>query len=238
MIKHSRPCTRPMPVMMPAAGASSSYIPFAASGESSRKGVSGSSNAASRSRGGTFPCSRCRARYFAPPPCRDFARRALRSLTSPLSASRFAPKSAEEVSRCVSRGSTAGRSLLHVQHLHRVEIDAPPPVARLDERLHLCPAFPDLRRGVVRDAGTAPCEDHYVVRPLLHVLSAQQQPRRREDDVELGHDGVVLADGHLERRLAPLLREEIADDVLRRLGRRGGRGEENEDEDGFSHATN
>ena len=37
-ITHSRPETRPTPVMMPAAGASSSYIPVAASGDSSRNG--------------------------------------------------------------------------------------------------------------------------------------------------------------------------------------------------------
>ena len=37
-IMHSRPDTRPMPVMMPAAGQSSSYIPSAASGATSRNG--------------------------------------------------------------------------------------------------------------------------------------------------------------------------------------------------------
>ena len=38
----SRPETRPMPVTMPAPGASSSYMPQAASGESSRNGEPGS----------------------------------------------------------------------------------------------------------------------------------------------------------------------------------------------------
>ena len=36
---HSRPLTLPTPVMIPAPGASSSYMPNAASGDSSRKGL-------------------------------------------------------------------------------------------------------------------------------------------------------------------------------------------------------
>ncbi len=38
-ITHSRPDTRPIPVMIPAPGASPSYSPWAASGESSRNGL-------------------------------------------------------------------------------------------------------------------------------------------------------------------------------------------------------
>src|SRR5437016_5176069 len=102
---HSRCCTRPMPVTMPAAGASSSYIPFAASGDNSRNGVPGSSNAAMRSRTGSFPCWRCRSTYFAPPPSRAAASRCFSSATSPCRCSRFAANSAEAVSRCVSSES-------------------------------------------------------------------------------------------------------------------------------------
>ena len=41
----------------PAPGASSSYIPFAASAPTSRKGVPGSSSRSTRSRGSSFPRS-------------------------------------------------------------------------------------------------------------------------------------------------------------------------------------
>src|SRR5919202_843235 len=58
----SRPATRPMPVMIPAAGASPPYMPCAASGESSRNGLPGSSRAATRSRGSSLPLAECRSR--------------------------------------------------------------------------------------------------------------------------------------------------------------------------------
>ena len=38
-ITHSRPATRPMPVMMPAAWMCSPYMPLAASGDNSRNGA-------------------------------------------------------------------------------------------------------------------------------------------------------------------------------------------------------
>ena len=60
-ITTSVPLTLPMPVTMPAPGASSSYMPFAASGDSSRKAEPGSSNRSIRSRTGSLPRSRCRA---------------------------------------------------------------------------------------------------------------------------------------------------------------------------------
>ena len=47
-ITHSRPATRPMPVMMPAPGTSSPYMPCAASWENSRNGEPGSSSASIR----------------------------------------------------------------------------------------------------------------------------------------------------------------------------------------------
>src|SRR5947209_4286799 len=46
----SRPATRPMPVTMPADGHSSSYMPFAASAPTSRKGLPRSSSRSMRSR--------------------------------------------------------------------------------------------------------------------------------------------------------------------------------------------
>ena len=44
-----------MPVMMPADGTSPSYMPCAASGDSSRNGVPGSSSRSTRSRGSSLP---------------------------------------------------------------------------------------------------------------------------------------------------------------------------------------
>ena len=54
-ITHSRPETRPMPVMMPAPWMASSYMPLAASGDSSRNGVPGSISVITRSRGSSLP---------------------------------------------------------------------------------------------------------------------------------------------------------------------------------------
>src|SRR5438128_4401398 len=105
MIRHSRCCTRPMPVTRPAHGASSSYIPFAASGESSRNGVFGSSSAAIRSRTGNFPCCLWRSMYFGPPPSRASAILRCSSAMSDCIRSRLARKSPLDVSRCVSSGS-------------------------------------------------------------------------------------------------------------------------------------
>src|SRR5436190_933803 len=52
---HSVPLTRPIPVMIPAPGASSSYVPNAASGDSSRNAVPASIKRSTRSRGSSLP---------------------------------------------------------------------------------------------------------------------------------------------------------------------------------------
>ena len=83
-ITHSRPDTRPIPVMMPAPGASSSYMPSAASGDSSRNGEAGSSSPATRSRGSSLPRAVCRSLARCGPPR---AATASRSLSSPARAS-------------------------------------------------------------------------------------------------------------------------------------------------------
>ncbi len=57
-----------MPVITPALGAASSYMPCAASGDSSRKGVPGSSSICTRSRGSSLPRAVCLARAASPPP--------------------------------------------------------------------------------------------------------------------------------------------------------------------------
>src|SRR5213083_1707753 len=56
----SRPETRPMPVTLPAPGASSSYMPKAASGEHSRNGEPASRTRAIRSRTRNLPCAGAR----------------------------------------------------------------------------------------------------------------------------------------------------------------------------------
>ena len=52
---HSRPSMRPMPVISPAPWMASSYMPLAASGESSRNGEPGSIRFITRSRGSNLP---------------------------------------------------------------------------------------------------------------------------------------------------------------------------------------
>jgi len=64
----SRPATRPIPVIMPAAGASESYMPCALSCQSSRKGEPGSSRRSTRSRGKSLPRATCRSRMRSGPP--------------------------------------------------------------------------------------------------------------------------------------------------------------------------
>ena len=62
------PSTLPMPVTIPALGASSSYSPFAASALSSRNAEPGSRRRSMRSRTGSLPRSRCRAIDRSSPP--------------------------------------------------------------------------------------------------------------------------------------------------------------------------
>ena len=76
-ITHSRPSMRPMPVMMPAPWMASSYIPLAASGESSRNGAPGSISVITRSRGRSLPRPTWRSRERSLPPSAASARRAL-----------------------------------------------------------------------------------------------------------------------------------------------------------------
>src|SRR6266567_1829750 len=73
---HSRPSMRPIPVMTPAAWIASSYMPLAASGESSRNGEPGSIRCMTRSRGNSLPRSRWRSRAGLGPPSAASARRA------------------------------------------------------------------------------------------------------------------------------------------------------------------
>src|SRR5690242_10487744 len=103
----SRPATRPIPVTIPAPGASPSYIPCAASGESSRNGEPGSRRASIRSRTNIFFCSAWRSR--PDPPCRAFAISALSSVTRASAAAARSRNSAEAVSTFDSRTSISPR---------------------------------------------------------------------------------------------------------------------------------
>src|SRR6185436_10025341 len=118
---------------------SSSYMPFAASGESSRNGVFGSSSAAMRSRGGSFPCWTCRSRYFGPPPCRAFASRSFNSSTSDWSRCALVLKSSEEGSRWVSSASIRGGvyQVPHARIAHRRLELQPVLTRRIRENLDL-----------------------------------------------------------------------------------------------------
>src|SRR5919109_1756168 len=77
----SVPCTTPMPVTIPAAGAALSYMSYAASAESSRKGAPGSSSVSMRSRASSLPRWRCSATARAPPPSRTCWSRSRRRRT-------------------------------------------------------------------------------------------------------------------------------------------------------------
>ncbi len=82
-IRHSRPETRPIPVMMPAQGTSSSYMPQAASCDSSRKGEPVSISVRTRSRGSSLPRFRCRARAVSPPPSATLSTFRRKTVTAP-----------------------------------------------------------------------------------------------------------------------------------------------------------
>src|SRR5580704_9848988 len=95
---HSRPATRPTPVMMPAPWMASSYIPLAASGDSSRNGVPGSISVITRSRGNNLPRARWRSRACGDPPSAALARCASSSATSARMAAWLARNSFEAMS--------------------------------------------------------------------------------------------------------------------------------------------
>src|SRR5690242_16841203 len=79
---HSRPSTTPIPVTIPALGASPSYRSHAASAFSSRKAVSGSTRRSIRSRAVSFPRERWRSTERSPPPLATCAVRSRSSATS------------------------------------------------------------------------------------------------------------------------------------------------------------
>src|SRR5581483_7242506 len=118
----------------------SSYMPYAASCESSRNGLPGSISMATRSRGRSLPRAACFARAASPPPAsiaRTFSRR---SATSALIAARLAANVASRASSWVpstgtirgvalaSRDGMAGHELVRM-HPSGLAADAREPVA-------------------------------------------------------------------------------------------------------------
>ena len=95
---HSRPATRPMPVIRPAARMASSYMSSAASGDNSRNGVPASISVMTRSRGRSLPRARWRSRERGGPPSAAAARRVCNSVTSALIAAWLARNSGDVVS--------------------------------------------------------------------------------------------------------------------------------------------
>src|SRR5471030_2696356 len=82
-----------MPVITPAPGASSLYMPYAAICDNSRNGVPGSSNCEIRSRGNSLPRDTCLSRAACPPPRAIFATFSFRSATTASSAAALARNS-------------------------------------------------------------------------------------------------------------------------------------------------
>src|SRR6185436_13284547 len=97
-IMHSWPWTRPMPAIIPAAGASPSYMPRAASWPISRNGAPASSSPSTRSRGRSLPRATCRSRDLASPPSATSAARARRSSAWRCSEAALPLNSSERVS--------------------------------------------------------------------------------------------------------------------------------------------
>src|SRR5690242_13519709 len=92
-----------MPVMMPAAAILSSYIPYAASCDSSRNGLPASISARTRSRGNNLPRDACRARADSPPPPSIAAIVSRKSATSAAIAARFSTNVGSRVDSLVVR---------------------------------------------------------------------------------------------------------------------------------------
>src|ERR1700722_12014895 len=105
-ITHSRPATRPMPVISPAPWIASSYMPPAASGDNSRNGVPGSISVVTRSRGKNLPRARWRSRARGGPPSAAAARRVSSSATSARIAPWLARNSFDAVSTLVAMAAT------------------------------------------------------------------------------------------------------------------------------------
>src|SRR5262245_27081292 len=110
---HGRPCTGPIPVTMPAAGAALSYRSSAASGESSRNAAPGSRSLSIRARAVSLPRPSCLATASSPPPRRTRSSRAPRSSTSVCIEAALSRKVCAPVSTCVdSRGIDPPRALV------------------------------------------------------------------------------------------------------------------------------
>ena len=104
---------RPTPVITPALGASLSYMPYAASCESSRNGEPGSSRVRTRSRGRSLPRATCFARAASPPPWETSATLPRRSWTSDSIAVWLARNSAERALMLVRRMAISGAEACH-----------------------------------------------------------------------------------------------------------------------------
>ena len=176
-----------MPVTRPAAGASLSYIPQAASGDNSRKADPGSISASMRSRTGSLPCSRCRARYLGPPPRRAWATRSRCSWTSASIRSRLARKSAEAGSICEVRGSITSPRLpsaaIRLESAGRATPDGVHAVHLGTAALALHRVF--RRRGWRRSQGRDDRGDNQLDRGLVHPVIIPALLLQDQDDA--GH---------------------------------------------------
>jgi hypothetical protein len=96
---HSRPLTRPIPVTMPPQEMPPPYMPWAASCDSSRKGLPVSRSTWMRSRAVSLPAARCRLTVWGDPPSAARATSALSSAASPRMAASLSRNSCERGSR-------------------------------------------------------------------------------------------------------------------------------------------
>jgi len=115
-IMHSRPATRPMPVITPAPGAppNSAYIPYAAHSPSSIHSESLSSNRARRSRAVSRPFLCWASTALAPPPSRIVSSSARMPPSSACMAARLAANFAESSSSFEPSPLVATSSAIYV----------------------------------------------------------------------------------------------------------------------------
>src|SRR5690242_10414719 len=183
--------------MIPAPGASSSYMPKAASGESSRKGEPGSSRRRKRSRGSSLPRAVCFARAASSPPCAARSTLARQSATSAAIAVALAWNSFE-----------AGLSLLRMAGMSPAArgqpfFDLVQPV-RAPEGLAV---DDDVRRAECADRdrlvhfGPGAVLHRLIADSRAHLLGVQPELRAYRDDVVgAGDVHVVVEVGAVERR--------------------------------------
>src|SRR5687768_10910099 len=124
-ITHSRPDTRPMPVMIEAECTSPEYMPQAASCPTSRNGDPGSRSVRTRSRGRSLPRASCFLRAASSPPFETREIFSRKSETSCCICSEFALNSAPRSLSWLLRITTSSPSFQATADDHALDVARP-----------------------------------------------------------------------------------------------------------------